>query len=226
MKMFRKLNIIAFLTYSFLILLSTIIYINNCKAQNYPATTSDVVHYAQELSLSIVDTSFRGSWVIAPDHLSKIKENTKKLQKPFDSLANIKIGSSNREVRKALGNPVEKRNNGEIWIYGNKNKESGSYDSLIEVFFNSNLDQVIGVISFDKENLTENIAVNIGDPIEKVIDIYGEPVNEEDFIEDHDNKHYLGMYYLYPRTGIGFLIGQDKENNNLLIQGVLVFGKS
>ena len=216
MMMFRNL----------LILLSMFVYINSCNAQNYPATTSDVVNYAKELSLSIVDKSFRGSWVIAPEHLNKINENTQKLQKSFNSLANIKIGTSEREVRKIIGNPSEKRNDGKIWIYGNKKGEDGSYNRLIEVFFNSDLDQVAGIISFDKENIVENIGVNIGDPIEKVIDIYGEPINEEDFVEDPDNKHYLGMYYLYPRAGIGFLIGQNKEDNNLLVQSILVFGKN
>ena len=84
---------------------------------------------------------------------------------------------------------------------------------------------MIGVISFNPKNVVENIGVNIGDPIDKMISAYGEPVDEKDFIEDPDNKDYLGLYYLYPRSGIGFLIGQDKATKNLLVHGVLVYGK-
>lgn len=196
-----------------------------CNAQNYPANTLDVISYAKSLSLSVVGTSFRGSWVVSPDYINKIKETSKNLQRTFNSLANVKIASSQRDVKKILKLPQEKRNNGQIWVYGTKN-EDGSYEDLTEVFFNETQEHVTGVITFNKSNILENIGVNIGDSIEKLIDTFGEPINEKDFIEDPNNNHYLGLYYLYPANGIGFLIGQDKKSDELLIKGVLVFGKS
>ena len=83
-----------------------------------------------------------------------------------------------------------------------------------------------GIISFNPKNIVEKIDVNIGDSIDKMISVYGEPVDEKDFIEDRFNEDYLGLYYLYPRAGVGFLIGKDKATKNLLVHGVLVFGKS
>ncbi|MBI3307931.1 MAG: hypothetical protein HYZ79_00985 [Candidatus Melainabacteria bacterium] len=195
-----------------------------CKAENFPASTQDVIDYASNLALSIVDTNFRDSWVIAPEHLNKIEENSKILSKIFNSLGNVKIAGSQNDVRKVLNSPKETRNDGKIWIYGTPNP-NGSYEDLIEVFFN-NEKSVTGIITFNSQVVVEDIGVSIGDRIEKIIDKYGEPVNEEDFVEDPDNKHYLGLYYLYPRSGIGFLVGQDSKSKDLLVQGVLVFGRS
>ncbi len=193
-------------------------YIKKHKA----ATSLQVVNYARNLLLSIVDSSFRGSWVIDPENQAKVEETTKKLQKTFETLSKVKIGSTSRDVRKVLNNPTDVKNNGKIWIYGIK-KDDGTYEELLEVFFNDK-ECVIGIITFNSKSIVENIGVDIGDPIDKMIAIYGEPVDEKDFIEDPDNKDYLGLYYLYPRSGIGFLIGQDKVTSNLLVQGVLVFG--
>ena len=207
----------------FLIFLVSPTYSFSTEQRHKPASTSEVVNYARNLLLSIVDSNFRGSWVIDPESKDKIEKITQKMQKSFDSLAKVKIGSLPRQVRELLKDPIETRNNGKIWIYGLKN-ESGTYKELLEVFFDDKLQHVIGVISFNSKNIVENIGVNIGDPIDKMVSVYGEPVNEKDFIEDPDNKDYLGLYYLYPRSGIGFLIGQDKAAKNLLVQGVLVFG--
>lgn len=188
-----------------------------------PATTSNVITYARNLLYSIVDSNFRGSWVINPENINKIEQTSLKMQKSFESLANIKIGSSPQIVKETLGNPQEIRNNNKIWIYGTK-LENGTYKGLVEVFFDDK-QAVIGIISFNPKDIVEKIGVNVGDPIDKIISVYGEPNNEKDFIEDPDNKDYLGLYYLYPRSGIGFLIGQDKASKNLLLQGVLVYGK-
>ena len=188
------------------------------------ANSLSVVNYARNLLLSIVDSSFRGSWVIDPENQEKATKSTQKIQKSFDSLANIKVGITARDVRKILKNPTEIRNSGKIWIYGIP-RGGGTYDELTEVFFDDK-EHVISVISFNSKNIVENTGVNIGDTIDKMIAVYGEPVDEKDFIEDPDNKEYLGLYYLYPRSGIGFLIGQDKASKNLLVQGVFVFGKS
>ncbi len=187
------------------------------------ATGSTVISYARNLLLSIVDGNFRGSWVIDPKTLEKSSENIEKIQKSFDSLGKVKIGSRPREVRELLHNPQETKNNGKIWIYGTPQPD-GTYQGLFEVFFDDKQEYVIGIISFNQKNIVEKINVNIGDPIDKMIAAYGEPVDEKDFIEDPDNKNYLGLYYLYPRSNIGFLIGQDKITKNLLVQGVLVFG--
>ena len=189
------------------------------------ATNQQVINYARNLLLSIVDNNFRGSWVIAPENLEKVEKTTKKMQKSFETLAKVKIGSLSRDVKKSLNEPTEIRNTGKnskIWVYGNL-QEGGTYEDLLEVFFDDK-DHVTGVIAFNPKSVVENIDVNIGDPIDKMIAVYGEPLDEKDFIEDPDNKDYLGLYYLYPRSGIGFLIGQDKTTNNLLVQGVLVFG--
>jgi hypothetical protein len=153
-----------------------------------------------------------------------IRENSKKIQRSFNTLALIKTGDNPRNVRKILGNPLEKRGNGRIWIYGNR-LQDGSYENLLEVFFDESEESVKGIISFDKNKVSEEFDINIGDSIDKLIDIYGEPVDEKDYIEDPDNKQYLGLYYLYPRSGIGFLIGQENKTNNLLVEGVFVFGK-
>lgn len=189
------------------------------------ATDSTVVKYARNLLHSIVDTSFRGSWVIEPESWDKVEQTTKKIQKTFNSLAQVKMGNTQREVKEVLGRPIEVKNNGKIWVYGTLDK-NGTYEELLEVFFDDNGEHVIGVITFDKEDIEKDIGVNIGDPIDKMIAIYGEPVDEKDFIEDPDNKDYLELYYLYPRSGLGFLIGQDKETKNLLVYGILVFGRS
>jgi len=192
----------------------------NIEQKHHPANSPAVVNHARELLLSVVDTGFRGTWVIDPrDRKKTTKEKT------FNSLANIKVGSSQEAVRKLLKEPQETKNNGKIWIYGIKN-EDGTYKDLLEVFFDEKLQSVIGVIAFDPKRIVEKIGVNIGDPIDKMISAYGEPLDEKDFIEDPDNKNYLGLYYLYPRSGIGFLVGQDEEKNNLLVYGVLVFGKT
>jgi len=185
------------------------------------ATSSNVITYARNLSLSIVDSSFRGSWVIDPENWNKVTENT---GRTFDSLAKVKIGSTPKEVKLDLGSPNEVKNNGKIWVYGIKTTD-GTYKGLLEVFFDDKLSSVIGIISFNPKNIVEKIGVNIGDTIDKIISAYGEPVSEKDFIEDQDNKEILGMYYLYPRSGIGFLIGQDKTSKNLLVHGILVYGK-
>ena len=185
------------------------------------ASNSSVVNYARNLLFSVVDSSFRGSWVIDPANWDKVAQTK---QKSFDTLAQVKIGSTQREVKEILKNPLEIKNNGKIWVYGTP-KEDGTYQELLEVFFDEKLEHVAGVISFNQKNISESIGVNIGDQIDKMIAVYGEPVDEKDFIEDPDNKDYLGLYYLYPRSGIGFLIGQDKATKNLLVYGVLVFGK-
>ena len=195
---------------------------NVTEQKNKPASSFTVVNYARNLLLSIVDGNFRGSWVIDPEKKSKIEQLS---QKSFDSLAKVKIGSLQRDVRKALNNPQEVKNEGRLWIYGTL-LEDGTYKDLTEVFFDEKAEHVIGVISFNQKNITEKIGVNIGDSIDKMITTYGEPVDEKDFIEDPDNKDYLGLYYLYPRSGIGFLLGQDKTTKNLLVQGVIVFGKT
>ena len=189
------------------------------------ATSSAVINYARNLLLTIVDSNFRGSWVIDPDNWDKASQTTQKIQKSFDTLAQIKIKSSAKQVKEILKNPVETRNNGKIWVYGTP-KGDGTYQELLEVFFDEKLEHVIGVISFSPKNIVENIGVNIGDQIDKMISAYGEPVDEKDFIEDPDNKDYLGLYYLYPRSGLGFLIGQDQSiKKNLIVKGVIVFGK-
>ena len=200
-------------------------YSNITEQRNKPASGFTVVNYARNLLLSIVDGNFRGSWVIDPEKKDKIRQSVQNLQKSFDSLAKVKIGSLPRDVRKILNPPLEVRNEGRIWIYGIKS-EDGTYKDLLEVFFDEKTEHVVGVVSFSQKNIIEKIGVNIGDSIDKMITVYGEPVDEKDFIEDPDNKDYLGLYYLYPRSGIGFLLGQDKATKNLLVQGVLVFGKT
>lgn len=190
-----------------------------------PASSQSVITYARNLLYSIVDSNFRGTWVIDTNEIDKVKKTTSKIQKSFNSLANIKVSSSSTEIREILKNPKETKNNGKIWIYGTK-KADGTYDDLLEVFFDDKQDKVTGIISFNPKNIVEGIGVNVGDPIDKMISVYGEPIDEKDFIEDPDNKEYLGLYYLYPRSGIGFLVGEDKASKNLLVYGVLVFGKS
>lgn len=194
----------------------------SAEKKNRPATSLNIVNYARNLSLSIVDSNFRGSWVIDPE---KGAPSNMKLQKSFNTLSQVKIGSSAREVNKVLGAPQEVKYNGKIWVYG-KPIEDGTYKSLTQVFFDEKQEHVIAVTSFNPKNVVENIGVVIGDPIDKMITIYGEPVDEKDFIEDQDNKDYLGMYYLYPRSGIGFLIGQDKGAKSPIVQGVIVFGNN
>lgn len=227
-KIIKKENkILASLLLAFCFLLP-VSSLANPEQRHNPANSLAVVNHARELLLSVVDTGFRGSWVINPESREKTKGVTQKIQKTFNSLANIKIGSSQEVVRKTLKEPQETKNNGKIWIYGIKN-EDGTYKDLLEVFFDEKLQSVIGVIAFDPNRIVEKIGVNIGDPIDKMILAYGEPLDEKDFIEDPDNKQYLGLYYLYPKSGIGFLIGQDKqgkEAKNINVQGVLVFGKS
>ena len=198
---------------------------NITEQKNKPASSLIVVNYAKNLLLSIVDGNFRGSWVIDPEKKNKIEQLTQNMQKSFDSLAKVKIGSLSRDVRKILNSPQEIRNDGRLWIYGTQS-EDGTYKDLLEVFFDEKREHVIGVISFNPKSIIEKIGVTIGDSIDKMITVYGEPVDEKDFIEDPDNKDYLGLYYLYPRSGIGFLLGQDKTTKNLLVQGVLVFGKT
>ena len=198
---------------------------SNSLDKNKPANSLSVVNYSRNLLYSIVDSNFRGSWVIDPDSKNKIEEKTKKLQKSFESLAQVKIGSSPQEVKKILNNPIETRNNGKIWIYGIQNND-GTYSGLMQVFFDDKIEHVTGVTSFNSKNIVEDIGVSIGDDIGQVISVYGEPVDEKDFIEDPDNKDYLGLYYLYPRSGLGFLIGQDQSiKKNLIVKGVIVFGK-
>ncbi|OGI13385.1 MAG: hypothetical protein A3I68_01175 [Candidatus Melainabacteria bacterium RIFCSPLOWO2_02_FULL_35_15] len=201
------------------------VFSNITEQKNKPASTFTVVNYARNLLLSIVDGNFRGSWVIDPEKRDKIEQSVQAMQKSFNSLAKVKIGSSQRDVRKILNSPQDVRNEGRLWIYGIQS-EDGTYKDMLEVFFDEKAEHVIGIISFNSKNITEKIGVNIGDSIDKMIIVYGEPVDEKDFIEDPDNKDYLGLYYLYPRSGIGFLLGQDKTTKNLLVQGVLVFGKT
>lgn len=196
-----------------------------CALSHKSASTQTVVTYARNLLYSIVDSNFRGSWVIDTTEADKVKQTTQKIQKSFNSLGNIKIGSSSRQIRELLKNPVEIKNNGKIWVYGTP-KGNGTYEDLFEVFFDEKQDKVTGIISFNPKNIVEDIGVSVGDSIDKMISVYGEPVDEKDFIEDPDNKEYLGLYYLYPRSGIGFLVGQDKKSNDLLVYGVIVFGKS
>lgn len=185
------------------------------------ASNLSVINYARGLLLTIVDDSFRGSWVVDAENQGTIQ---KKSQKIFESLAKVKIGSNVLDVRKILSSPQEIKNNSRTWIYGLK-QEDGTYKDLVEVFFDEKGEQVIGVLSFNPQSIVEKVGVTIGDTIDKMITVYGEPVDEKDFIEDPDNKDYLGLYYLYPRSGIGFLLGQDKSKKDLLVQGVLVFGK-
>ena len=192
---------------------------------NFPATTSYLIDYAKNQALSIIDTSFRGSWVISTENWNMLKEASNKIRGPFVSLAKVKIGSNQTSVRNTLKSPQERRNNGKIWIYGTPSKD-GSYQDLLEVFFDEKLEYVTGIISFDPKNIEENIGVTIGDPIDKVIDLYGEVENEKDFVEDLDNKQYLGLYYLYPKSGIGFLFGQEGKTDDPVVKGILVFAKN
>ena len=185
-----------------------------------PASNFNVVNYARNLTLSIVDTNFRGSWVVDSE---KSEEAHTKVQKVINTLSQVKIGQAPRDVKKILGNPVETKGNGRIWLYGLKN-DGGLYKGLTQVFFNEKQERVIAVISFNPKNMVESTGVSIGDPIDKMVSVYGEPVDEKDFIEDQDNKECLGMYYLYPRSGIGFLVGQDKGTKNPVVQGTLIFG--
>lgn len=213
--------------YIFLILFTSLFLSNSSIAvslekKHRPATSLNTVNYAKNLSLSIVDNNFRGSWVIDPE---KNALNNIKLQKSFNTLAQVKIGSTARDVNKVLGTPQEVKFSGKLWIYG-KPAEDGTYKSLTQVFFDDKQEHVTAITSFNPKNIVENIGVAIGDPIDKMITIYGEPVDEKDFIEDQDNKDYLGMYYLYPRAGIGFLIGQDKGAKSPIVQGVIVFGNN
>ncbi|OGI19182.1 MAG: hypothetical protein A3B68_05680 [Candidatus Melainabacteria bacterium RIFCSPHIGHO2_02_FULL_34_12] len=194
------------------------------ELRHKPATSLTVINYSRNLLYSIVDTNFRGSWVIDSKTWDMASQTIQKIQKSFDSLGKVKIGSSVREVKEILQSPKDTRNNGKIWIYGNRYPD-GTYQDLFEVFFDEKSEYVSGIISFTPKNIVEDIGVSIGDPIDKMIAVYGEPVDEEDFIEDPENKDYLGLYYLYPRSGIGFLIGQDKATKNLLVHGVLVYGK-
>ena len=220
-----KLTLLTFILTLIFIPFSSIVYSAVTEEnKNKAASDLSVINYARNLLFSIVESNFRSSWVIDPENWSKVEEKTKKIQKSLESLANVKIGESSRDVRKILNSPQETRLNGKIWIYGNKS-EDGTYEDLLEVFFDDKLEHVIGIISFNPRNIVENTGVKIGDPIDKMFDVYGEPVDEKDFIEDPDNKNYLGLYYLYPRSGVGFLIGQNKSTKNLLIKGVLVFGK-
>ena len=192
----------------------------NLEKKHRPATSLNIVNYAKNLSLSIVDNNFRGSWVVDPE-----KNSPNKLQKIFNTLSQVKIGSTAKEVNKSLGSPQEVKLNGRLWLYG-KQAEDGTYKSLTQVFFDEKQEHVTAITSFNQKNIIENIGVAIGDPIDKMITIYGEPVDEKDFIEDSDNKDYLGMYYLYPRSGIGFLVGQDKGAKSPIVQGVIVFGNN
>lgn len=195
------------------------------KTNHKAASDLSVVSYARTLLYTIVDSSFRGSWVIDPENWEEAEQKTKKVQKSFNSLAKVKIGSTSKQVKEILGNPQETRNNGTIWVYG-KRQVDGTYEGLLEVFFDEKKEKVIGITAFDPQYVVEDIDVVIGDSIDKMVAVYGEPVDEKDFIEDPDNKNYLGLYYLYPRSGIGFLIGQDKATNDLLVYGVLVYGNS
>ena len=220
---FKSLKIIIIAAIS--LFLFNPVFSSTIEQKNKPASSFTVVSYARNLLLSIVDGNFRGSWVIDPEQKNKIEQSTQNMQKSFDSLAKVKIGSSPRDVRKTLNNPQEVKNDGKLWIYGIP-VEDGTYKDLLEVFFDAKVEHVIGIISFNSKSIIETVGVSIGDSIDKMITVYGEPVDEKDFIEDPDNKDYLGLYYLYPRSGIGFLLGQDKETKNLLVQGVLVFGKT
>jgi len=197
---------------------------SSAEISHRAATNLTVVNYAKNLLLSIVDTNFRGSWVIDPSNWDKVEKTSKKIQRSFNSLAQVKVGSTPREVKAALKTPLEVKNNGKTWIYGIP-KEGGTYKELLEVFFDDKQEHVTGIISFNPKNITDDVGVTIGDSIDKMISVYGEPVDEKDFIEDPDNKDYLGLYYLYPRSGIGFLIGQDEATKNLLVYGVLVYGQ-
>lgn len=214
----RLLAFISLVIFIFLIFTPCLAYTANLK----PASSLSVVTYARNLLNTIVDSSFRGSWVINPRELDKVQKTTQKIQKVFNSLANIKIGTNKREVKEILGTSAIQKNNGKIWIYG-KPKQDGTYTDLLEVFFDDK-DNVTGIISFNPKSIVEDIGVNIGETLDKMISVYGEPTNEKDFIEDPDNKEYMGLYYLYPRSGIGFLVGQEKETKDLLVFGVLVFG--
>ena len=216
-------NLFLSLAIFFSIIYPQNVYSSLSEQKHKAASSSQVVAYARNLLLSIVDSNFRGSWVIDPKSLEKASQAIEKMQKTFSSLGKVKIGSTPREVRELLHNPSEIKNNGKIWVYGTS-QDDGTYDGLFEVFFDDKQEHVIGIISFNQKNIVEKINVAIGDPIGKMIAIYGEPVDEKDFIEDPDNKNYLGLYYLYPRSNIGFLIGQDKATKDLLVQGVLVFG--
>lgn len=224
MLMKKRITSIIFALCLLFVAIATPAISSSVELKHRPATNLAAVNYARNLLLSVVDSSFRSSWVVDPKNWEEVTKATKKLQKSFNSLANIKIGATQRDVRKILKNPQETRNSNKIWIYGTPNN-NGSYNDLLEVFFDDKLEHVIGVISFDPKSIVEKTGVNIGDDIDKMISVYGEPVDEKDFIEDPDNKEYLGMYYLYPRSGIGFLIGKDTENN-LSVQGILVFGNS
>ena len=158
--------------------------------KNKPATSPLVVNHAKSLLLTIVDSNFRGSWVIDPENWEKIEEKTKQMQKPFTSLSKVKLGYTQQKVRETLKNPQETRNGGKIWVYGTQNGD-GTYNNLLEVFFDDRTNQVIGIITFDPKNTEESLGVNIGDNIDKMISVYGEPESENDFIEDQDNKDYL-----------------------------------
>ena len=104
------------------------------ELKNRPSSSFTVVNYARNLLLSIVDSNFRDSWVIDPEKRDKIEQSTQNLQKSFDSLAKVKIGTSVRDVKKMLSSPQEVRNEGKLWIYGIPS-EDGTYKDLLEVFF-------------------------------------------------------------------------------------------
>ena len=220
-----KLKFISiFLSMLFFLSITSSYSSSSLPSKHKPASGLSVVNYARNLTLSLVDTNFRGSWVIGADNRDTIEQTTQKIQKTFDSLVKVKIGSNKEDVRKALNTPQEIKNNGRIWIYGTS-LQDGTYKDLTQVFFDDKGENVIAVTSFNSKSILENLGIGIGDSIEKLISVFGEPVDEKDFIEDPDNKNYMGLYYLYPRSGIGFLLGQDKVTNSLLVQGVLVFGK-
>ena len=218
MSTIRTFLLIFSIAYSFLTLSAS------AEVSHRPASDAHIVSYAKNLLLTIVDNNFRGSWVVDPENWDKVAENTKKAQRSFDVLGKIKIGYTQGQVREILGKPQETKNNKKIWIYGSPLQE-GTYAELFEVFYDDKL-KATGIISFNPKDIPDKVGVNIGTPIEKIISIYGEPIDEKDFIEDPDNKDCLGLYYLYPRSGIGFLVGQDKVTKNLSVEGVLVFGKS
>lgn len=216
---------LAALSSIFLVVVSFIFTLTPCLAQDMShkaASSLSVVTYARNLLNTIVDSEFRGSWVINPKELEKVQKTTQIIRKSFNSLNNIKVGASKREVKEILGNPVSEKINSKIWIYG-KPKQDGTYIELLEVFFDDK-DKVTSIISFIPKSVVEDIGVNIGDKLDKIIAAYGEPASEKDFIEDPDNKEFMGLYYLYPRSGVGFLIGQEKETRELLVYGILVFG--
>src|SRR3990167_7211103 len=82
MALIKKIKILILslsLTLCFLFL--NPVYSLSSESSHKAATTPTVVNYARTLLLSIVDTNFRGSWVIDPENWDNVAKSTQKIQK-------------------------------------------------------------------------------------------------------------------------------------------------